>query len=376
MTSDPIKNLCDLQEMLDAAIQLEHATIPPYLTALYSLYPQSNIEATQVIRAVLVEEMLHMTLVANLLNSLDLKPNLLVDGFIPDYPTYLPSGETDFQVSIAAFTPDTLKSFLQIERPQDRAPASNGAPKGCVQNKSKEGRYQLKACHPPSSYKLEYKFYSIGEFYEAILDGIKFLECEAKKNDSTIFSGDPKKQIGKEYYYSGGGNIVEVFDLNSACEAIRLIQEQGEGYRGGVFDHEGEVSHYYRFQQLELGQFYHSSDQPNQPTGEKFEVDYDKVYPVKKDPKLSYYHSGSDTYIEAINFNNQYKAFLSLVNKAYNGEQDILLGAVCDMFRLKESANQLIRNPIPGSIGVNAGPTFEIYQANSVSESTSNAEVA
>jgi len=37
MTSCLITSMDDLQEMLDAAIQLEHATIPPYLTALYSL---------------------------------------------------------------------------------------------------------------------------------------------------------------------------------------------------------------------------------------------------------------------------------------------------------------------------------------------------
>jgi hypothetical protein len=30
------------------------------------------------------------------------------------------------------------------------------------------------------------------------------------------------------------------------------------------------------------------------------------------------------------------------------------------MFRIKEMAYQLIRNPIPGLDGVNAGPTFEL----------------
>ncbi len=54
------------------AIKLEHATIPPYLTALYSIKPdprKSNHDSYNIIRAVAVEEMLHLTLAANLLNA-------------------------------------------------------------------------------------------------------------------------------------------------------------------------------------------------------------------------------------------------------------------------------------------------------------------
>ena len=101
----PVKHpdLVELKRMLAAAIQLEHATIPPYLTALYSIHAETNIEATQVIRAVLVEEMLHMTLSANLLNAIGGHPNLLDDQFMPNYPALLPDGEKDFEVSIAKF---------------------------------------------------------------------------------------------------------------------------------------------------------------------------------------------------------------------------------------------------------------------------------
>ncbi|MGO6670880.1 ferritin-like domain-containing protein, partial [Rhizobium ruizarguesonis] len=39
MDSSSIKTLDELKEFLYRAMQLEHATIPPYLTALYSIKP-------------------------------------------------------------------------------------------------------------------------------------------------------------------------------------------------------------------------------------------------------------------------------------------------------------------------------------------------
>jgi Ferritin-like len=48
----------DLYEHLQAAIELEHSTIPLYLTALYSIQPNSNREVAEIIFSVVREEML------------------------------------------------------------------------------------------------------------------------------------------------------------------------------------------------------------------------------------------------------------------------------------------------------------------------------
>ena len=40
----------DLYQYLQSAIELEHATIPPYLTALFSIAPNTNQAAAQIIR--------------------------------------------------------------------------------------------------------------------------------------------------------------------------------------------------------------------------------------------------------------------------------------------------------------------------------------
>ena len=65
-----ITTLNDLRAHLQWAIELEHATIPPYLCALYSIKPGKNTDAAAAITSVFVEEMLHLTLAANVLNAI------------------------------------------------------------------------------------------------------------------------------------------------------------------------------------------------------------------------------------------------------------------------------------------------------------------
>ena len=71
-----IATLESLREHLQWAIELEHFTLPPYLCALYSLDAARNPDASEVVASVLVEEMLHMTLAANLLNAVGGHPRL------------------------------------------------------------------------------------------------------------------------------------------------------------------------------------------------------------------------------------------------------------------------------------------------------------
>lgn len=120
MDSSSIKTLDELKEFLYRAMQLEHATIPPYLTALYSIKPGVNQDATQVLRVIVVEEMLHLTIAANILNAIGGTPDLVRPDFVARYPAALPDGETDFKVSIQAFGREALATFLKIERPAQR----------------------------------------------------------------------------------------------------------------------------------------------------------------------------------------------------------------------------------------------------------------
>ena len=72
----PIATVEDLRTRLQWAIEIEHSIIPPYLCALYSIKPGSNREAVEALTSVFIEEMLHMTLAANVLNAIGGAPVL------------------------------------------------------------------------------------------------------------------------------------------------------------------------------------------------------------------------------------------------------------------------------------------------------------
>ena len=81
-----IKTLDELKAHLQKAIEVEHSTIPPYLCALYSIKDGHNQEAAQIIKSVVLEEMLHMILAANVLNAIGGEPILTHPKFVPKYP--------------------------------------------------------------------------------------------------------------------------------------------------------------------------------------------------------------------------------------------------------------------------------------------------
>jgi len=167
-------------------------------------------------------------------------------------------------------------------------------------------------------------------------------------------------------YYDGAGEIIPVYNLKDAKRALKVIQEQGEGSRQGtIYDAERELSHYYRFQQLKLGQYYTinkddplKSDLPDHPTGKTFTVDWDAVYPVLENAKLSDYPQDSELYAARQQFQQAYAHFLAQIEFSFNGHPETLLPAVGGMFKLRDLANLLIRNPIPGKDGVNAAPIY------------------
>lgn len=352
MPTPRIQTLNDLYEYLHVALQLEHATIPPYLLALYSIHPGTNVDATQVIRAVVVEEMLHLTLAANILNAVGGKPDLTAPGFVASYPTYLPEGVDDFKVDLQPFSKDAVDTFLRIERPKR-------APKGSRMVHREDNHVSMLKADEGLHY------YSIGEFYAEIAEGLNYL---SEQLGADLFTGKPSYQIGPEIYYSGGGNITEVTDLKSALVAITLITEQGEGFDYGIQTTTGELAHDYRFEQLKLGRYYKlpsdkhgHPDKPGHPTGEVLRVDWDAAYPFKKNAKLSDYEQSQELYDAAVAFNQSYADFLALLTRAYNGEPNLLLTeAVPGMFALRNGILRLIHNPIPGLQSVNAAPTFEM----------------
>ena len=113
----------ETQVALQYAIELEHATIPPYLTALYSLKPGTNVAIAGLISGIVFQEMQHMAHAANILNAIAGQPQVDRLDFIPRYPGGLPFHIGDrngqhFDVPLQRFSLDLVQNvFMRIEEP-------------------------------------------------------------------------------------------------------------------------------------------------------------------------------------------------------------------------------------------------------------------
>ncbi len=326
-----------LRGHLQWAIELEHSTIPPYLCALYSIEPGCNLEAVELISSVLVEEMLHLTLAANLLNAVDGRPQLDIPRMLQGYPRPLPHSDRSFEISLVHFGPEAIDTFLKIEQP---SPASD-LPEG-------------------DNYE------TIGQFYQAIERG--FRELSAILGEANVFSGDPARQVTDQRFYSGGGRIIAVDNLATAFAALEEIVHQGEGAsHAKVWDGDtdlfhperDQIAHYYRFQELKLGRRYRRGDTPRSgPTGDPISIDWKGVRPMRTNPRTSEHAVGTPIRLAQEEFNHSYCALLGLLEQAFNGAPQMLGSAIGAMYTLKAQAQALMRMPTGDGLAT-AGPTFE-----------------
>jgi Ferritin-like len=319
------------------AIELEHATMPPYLCALYSLDPGHNVDAGEVVSSVLLEEMLHMTLAANLLNAVGGRPRLDMPSMLPGYPRPLPHGGRSFEISLFRFGAEAIETFLKIERP---SPADG----------------------PAESDDYE----TIGQFYEAIRRGLS--ELTVTLGEATVFCGDPARQVTDQHIYTGSGRIIAVDGLASALVALAQIVEQGEGadhtqvWDGDVdifHPERDQVAHYFRFRELMHGRRYRRGDTPRSgPTGDPIPIDWDRVRPMRANPRTSDHPPGSPIRMAQEQFNRSYCALLHRLEEAFDGAPQTLGSAVSVMYALKAQAQALMHMPTEDGLAT-AGPTFE-----------------
>jgi hypothetical protein len=331
-----IATIESLREHLQWAIELEHFTLPPYLCALYSLDGDRNPVATEVLASIFIEEMLHMTLAANLLNAVGGRPQLDNPKMLPGYPNPLPHGDRSFEISLFRFGHEALETFLKIEQP-----SRTGA--------------------PPEGDNYE----TIGQFYDAIKRGL--CELSATLGEANVFSGDPARQVTAQPFHNGCGPIIAVNNLATALNALEEIVKQGEGANLQVWDgisdvfqpEREQVAHYYRFQELKLGRFYRRGDSPRSgPTGDPISIDWDGVRPMVTNPRTSDHAVGSRIRIAQEEFNQSYCVVLQLLEQAFDGAPRMLRSAIGAMRILKTQAQAPMQMPTEDGLAT-AGPTFE-----------------
>lgn len=339
-----IRSIEELRVALQNAVELEHATIPPYLYALYSLIPGKNKMIYRLIESVVIEEMLHMTLAANILNAVGGHPDINNPKFIPNYPGPLPLGigtedGQPFIVSLEKFSPRvTHDTFMRIEEPEDPIDFDDF----------------LKAAPP------EY-YHTIGEFYQGIARAIVELNSQ-----SNIFTGSQDLQVTEWYSNEAEGDLIAVTDQDSALAAIQTIVSQGEGSSKSPFDLDGnkpmDLAHYYKFAEIYNGKALIRD--PSFPSGFSYSgqdipYDPDGVYNLLPNSKTENLPQATNAYRLSKQFNEIYTSLLNALHISFNGQPNYIRQSMGLMFSLKVTAMDLVQEIIWPGEDLHPGPSFE-----------------
>lgn len=330
---DDYQAVLNLRQHIQWAIEVEHATIPTYLCALYSIKEGHNQEIASLIRSIVVEEMLHMSLACNLLNAVGGSPSINHEQFVPTYPAPLPHSDATFVVPLEKFSLELTENvFLKIECP------SPEPPKPQTDN-----------------------WTTIGQFYQGVEEILVGL-YDIYHDD--LFCGDPARQVTVQPHHTslnlrdnpvdsswtGKGDLYKISGLAEAKRAVREILDQGEGFNSEIYkdiykDGYGEASHYGKFSEIVNNH-------------KAFPFDPNGVWPMGANPKMMNYPVGSKARKLCKRFNVAYSQILDRLHQAFNGTPAELDNVVIDMFTLKQKAVALMQVPVPRA-GFNAGPSFE-----------------
>jgi hypothetical protein len=310
---------------LQSAVELEHSTIPPYLYALYSLDATKNGVIAGIIQSIVVEEMLHMTLACNILNALGGAPAIDTPTFIPTYPGTLPGIEPPYpgwEVRLKPFSKDVVQTiFMQIEMPEDPQDYPVRTPQLEQSDVSTVPR-------------------TIGAFYLLLKQQI------IKLGDGAFVFPTPN-QVGPDIMFES----IVVHDVKSACAAIDLIVDQGEGTDLDPFDDEDEPAHYYRFAEIIKGRELITipGDPPKyEYAGAEVVVDESGIWNVEPDRTSS--HQAVRT------FNYTYTNLLKALHALFNGQnnQQQFKTALGLMMSLKQQSKDMMST-------LGCGPSF-VYE--------------
>lgn len=227
----------DLLGLLAEAAEIEHNLMCCYLYAAFSIkqgtdeglsYDElASVRAwRRTIISVAVEEMAHLTMVANITSAIGGTPHFGRPNF-PVASGYHPSG---IVVKLTPFTLETLDHFIFLERPGNVA-VKDGIgfePPLAYERGQMPGRIM------PAAYDYD----TVGQLYAAIGAGLR--ELASRIGEANLFVGDPERQLGPEITRLPG--IARVRCLKTAEAAITAIVEQGEGAALA-----SQSSHYARF---------------------------------------------------------------------------------------------------------------------------------
>jgi len=321
-----ISSVTELQHHLVNAMKLELTTVPPYLYAMYSIKDHTS-NAHAAIRSVVVEEMLHLSLGANLLLAVGGQPLFYSRDFVPSYPGPLPLPDIEPALTIRLQRCSQelmMNTFMVIEKP-DPEPFGSG------------------------------DSMTIGRFYWEIQEGITRLDHQ---HPTGLFRRNQLlKQLTSGYRSVAGdvwgsGHLITIDGLDAARTAIQYIVRQGEGMTADQYADPflQERTHYDKFDRIANGI-----------------TSIGEVWPVVKNPKASEFPEPAKSLCNL--FNAAYCYLLVILDRIFyvtNQSEKLGMaysGLVLMMTRiLRPLAHLLVQQPIGGGSQDNAGPSFEYFE--------------
>jgi CDGSH-type Zn-finger protein/truncated hemoglobin YjbI len=347
--------------MLCEAAELEHGIMCGYLYAAFSLKQSadeglsaSEAEAVQRWRKhifhIAAQEMLHLSLVQNLLSAIGAAPHLSRPNF-PQPASHYPAG---VHLALLPFGEEALRHFMFLERPEGMdigdaegmAAFAKAAP-------ATMPRVQVGEIVPRGQ-----DFATVGHLYRSIEAGIAHLA--EKFGEEALFVGPPRAQATQQYF--GWPELVAVTDVASAQRAIDEILEQGEGPRGHWKD-----AHFGQFVAIldEFEQF-REANPDFDPVRAVIPVN---VRPSERDTSIPLATDPITRQVMDL-FNVSYEILLLMLQRffAHTEETDPQLKALADaavnlMFGAIEPIGDLVTTLPAGQEypGRTAGPSFELF---------------
>ncbi len=332
------EDVCNLAEDLQSALSLEFATIPLYLTSMYSIKPGQNTEVYGVIHSVVMQEMLHLAQVANMLISLGERPIIDDENAVPSYPTKLPAGVLPgLTVTLQKASPKHIYDVLMmVEFPHDEADTENDM----------------------------YDQLTIGQFYSHIKKCIRKQDHPFCKDMTT--EECTRRQIQWPWpIFDPTSQLLNITNKKSAFEAIKMIKQQGEGagHQNPTYLDSDKLAHFYKFEELACKQHLKAKDEHEYGFfGKEIEFIPEGVWPMRDNPSSLGIPKGSQTYHRARTFHRIYRALLTKLQEMFDGSPTAIDDTVYLMESLQLHTKELMQLEVPSKPGwpkQTCGPIFQ-----------------
>jgi hypothetical protein len=303
-----------LRSALHVAVELELATIPPYLCGWWSVRDRGS-EVARMIRRIVGDEMYHLGIVCNLLVALGARPR--IKAAAPVYPGPLPGGvRAGVTVYLSGLTKPFVRDVMMaIEAPEDAlARGTHTSP-------------------------------TIGEFYGDMMKAFRAVRPELSTD-------------GQLWAHIGSDDLRPVGDLDDVERAIEIIREQGEGTAGSPSDsfEDDHPAHYYAF-----GEIYHGRELRETDGGWRYvgaPVPFPDVRPMAPVPVGGWRNPPAHVGRLLYRFDVAYSTVLDTLDAAWSGGGPRSLGAAIHVMRgLEGTAVELMETKIPYVPGT-YGPQF------------------